>query len=435
MRLPLLTTATALTAGALLIGGCAASPQRGDVPESSPASSSPVPGSQTPTPVETADPDTPLGWGPTVGELEEAQSLVAGWTPEQLAGQVIVGRYLGTDPAAVAAMVREHHLAGVSVTNGNVVDEAQVRATTAAVSEAVAADGRDFPAVIGVDQEGGYVSHLRGIATEFPAFDAAGAAIASDGTTGREVVREAAYATGMEVRDLGFTWVFAPVADVTIGAADPTIGTRSASEDPAVAAKATATAVRGYDDAGVVSTIKHFPGHGAATSDSHDTLPVLDSSLEEIEAHDLPPFEAAIASHAPAVMMSHLDLTAIAPGVPASLAPEVYDLLRDDLGFEGVTITDSLGMGAVAASYKPAVAALNAGADLLLMPVDTVETHRVLTRAITAGDVTRERAEEAAARVVALQMWQGRVAEATPVPGDVTTLAGDAAAALTAAAY
>ena len=434
MRLPLLTTATALTAGALLIGGCASSPAPDDAPASSSSPSADTE-QQTATPEPPTDPDAPTGWGPTVGELEEARALVAGWTPAQLAGQVIVGRYQGTDPAAVAAMVREHHLAGVSVTNGNVVDEAQVRATTRAVSEAVAADGRDFPAVIGVDQEGGYVSHLRGIATEFPAFDAAGAAITADGSAGREAVRRAAYATGLEVRDLGFTWVFAPVADVTIGSADPTIGTRSASEDPAVAAKATATAVRGFDAAGVVSTVKHFPGHGAATSDSHDTLPVLDSSLAEITSHDLPPFEAAIASHAPAVMMSHLDLTAIAPGVPASLAPEVYDLLRDDLGFEGVTITDSLGMGAVAASWKPAVAALEAGADLLLMPVDTVETHRVVTQAITDGEVSRERAEEAAARVVALQMWQQRAAAATPVPADVTSVAGEAAAALVAAAY
>lgn len=433
MRLPLLTTATALTAGALLIGGCATAPQA-EAPATT-RTSSPSAETETPEPTPTTDPDAPLGWGPTAGDLEEARALVAGWTSEQLAGQVIVGRYHGTDPGTVAAMVRDHHLAGMSVTNGNILDEAQVRATTAAISEAVAADGRDFPAVIGVDQEGGYVSHLRGIATEFPAFDAAGAAITADGPTGREVVRQAAYATGMEVRDLGFTWVFAPVADVTIGAADPTIGTRSPSEDPAVAAKATATAVRGYDAAGVVSTVKHFPGHGAATSDSHETLPVLDSTLEEIRSHDLPPFEAAIASHAPAVMMSHLDLTAIAPGVPASLAPEVYALLRDDLGFEGVTITDSLGMGAVAASYKPAVAALNAGADLLLMPVDTVETHRVLTKAIDEGAVTRERAEEAAARVVALQMWQGRAAAATPVPADVSTLASEASAALGSAAY
>ena len=96
--------------------------------------------------------------------------------------------------------------------------------------------------------------------------------------------------------------------------------------------------------------------------------------------------------------------------MPASLAPAVYDLLRDDLGFEGVAITDSLGMGAVASSFKPAVAAINAGADLLLMPVDTVETHRVVTKAINEGDIPRERIEEAAARVVALQLWQQRAA-------------------------
>ena len=381
------------------------------------------------------DPSTPLGWGPTVGELEQAEEIVADMSSEQLAGQVIVGRYLGTDPTEVATMLREQHLAGISITNGNVVDETQVREMTAALTQASLDDGRDYPPVLGVDQEGGYVSHLRGIATEFPAFDAAGAAIEADGPTGREVVRQAAYATGLELRDLGFTWVFAPVADVTIGAADPTIGTRSASEDPAIAAKATAAAVRGFDAAGVVSTVKHFPGHGAATSDSHDTLPVLDSTLAEIEAHDLPPFEAAIATHAPAVMLSHLDLTAIAPGVPASLAPAVYDLLRNDLGFEGVTITDSLGMGAVASSFKPAVAAINAGADLLLMPVDTVETHRVVTKAIDAGDISRERIEEAAARVVALQLWQQRAAAQTPVPADLATLTLDAAAALTAAAY
>src|SRR5690606_19385228 len=123
---------------------------------------------------------------------------------------------------------------------------------------------------------------------------------------------------------------------------------------------------------------------------------VLASTRAELDARDLTPFEAAIASSAPAVMMGHLDLTSIAPGVPSSLAPEVYDLLRDDLGFEGVTITDSLGMGAVAGSSKPAVAALNAGADLLLMPVNTVETHRIITAAIEAGDVPRARAEEAA---------------------------------------
>lgn len=435
MRLPLLTTAAALTTGALLVGGCAATPEPAGAPESS-ESASPASGAAVEADAaESSDPDAPLGWGPTVGELEQAQAIVADMSSEELAGQVIVGRYLGTDPTEVAAMLREQHLAGISITSGNVVDEAQVREMTSALTRASKDDGRDYPPVLGVDQEGGYVSHLRGIATEFPAFDAAGAAIEADGATGREVVRQAAYATGLELRDLGFTWVFAPVADVTIGAADPTIGTRSASADPTIAAKATAAAVRGFDAAGVVSTAKHFPGHGAATSDSHDTLPVLDSTLDEIRAHDLPPFEAAIETHAPAVMLSHLDLTAIAPGVPASLAPEVYEMLRDDLGFEGVAITDSLGMGAVASSFKPAVAALRAGADLLLMPVDTVETHRVVTMAIDVGDLPRERVEEAAARVVALQLWQRRAASQAPVPDDPAAVARDAAAALTAAAY
>lgn len=419
-------TAVALSA-LLLVSACAAGPTT-DAPR--PPAEAPA-SSDAPAPA--TDPGTPLSWGPTVGELEQARALVADWTPERLAGQVVVGRYLGTDPAELGRMVSDLHLAGVAITSGNVVDGAQLRAMTRAVAEAVAADGRDFPAVIGVDQEGGYVSHLGGVATEFPAFAAAGAAIEADGRAGRAVVRAAAAATGMELRGYGFTWVFAPVADVTIGAADPTIGSRSASRDPAVAAKATAAAVRGYGDAAVVSTVKHFPGHGAATSDSHETLPVLDSTLAELGEHDLPPFAAAVASGAPAVMMSHLDLTAVAPGVPASLAAPAYALLREGLGFEGVAITDSLGMGAVAGRPKPAVAALNAGADLLLMPVDTRITHGILTEAIASGEVSRQRAQEAAARVVAVQLWQQRVAAATPVPADAAARAEQAAAELAGA--
>lgn len=377
--------------------------------------------------------DQSLPWGPTEGELAKATELVSGWSAEQLAGQVIVGRYAGTDPAEAARLVRDLHLAGLSVTGDNVVDEAQVRAMTLALTRAVAADGRTFPAVIGVDQEGGLVSHLRGVATDFPAFATAGQAVASGGRDGRAAVRRAAYSSGLELRDLGFTWVFAPVADVTIGAADPTIGSRSPSSDPATAAAATAAALSGYDTAGIVSTTKHFPGHGGVTADSHTTLPILGSTMAELRSRDLVPFANAVGAGAPAVMVGHLDVTALAPGTPSTLAPEVYDLLRDDLGFEGVTLTDSLGMGAVAGLPKPAVTALNAGADLLLMPADTRRTHRVVAAAIESGEVSRERAEEAAARVVALQLWQQRVADDVPVPTDVEARAAAAAAALTAA--
>ncbi len=331
--------------------------------------------------------------------------------------------------------MRDLHLAGISVTNGNVVDEAQVRAMTAALTQAAADDGRTFPPVIGVDQEGGYVSHLRDIATDFPAFQSAGLAIEADGQEGRRVTRVAALTTGLELRDLGFTWVFAPVADVTIGAADPTIGTRSPSARPAVAAMATASAIKGYDAAGIVSTVKHFPGHGTATSDSHDTLPVLDSTLAEIEEHDLPPFEAAIATHAPAVMLSHLDLTAIAPGVPASMAPEVYDLLRDDLGFEGVTITDSLGMGAVGGRPKPAVP----GAQRRRRPAADAGGHRTTHGIVVAGDRVGRRLARAGRGGCRPGRRAADVAGAdrcrAPVPADVAERAQAASAALEAAAY
>jgi beta-N-acetylhexosaminidase len=170
-------------------------------------------------------------------------------------------------------------------------------------------------------------------------------------------------------------------------------------------------------------------------ADSHEVLPRLTESLETLRKRDLVPFEAAIEAGAPAIMMGHLDARAIAPGVPTSLAPEAYDLLRDELGFEGVTITDSMGMGAVIRPGKPAVDALRAGADLLLMPSDTRNTHAVVTEAIENGAISRERVEEAAARVVALQLWQRRRAAAVPVPsqGEAARRAQAASAALDAA--
>ncbi|CAB4765316.1 unannotated protein [freshwater metagenome] len=436
------TTATRLVASAaaavLLATGCATTTTD---PATAPGGSDPSGSGATVQPdgsedtAAAVDPDEPLGWGPTVGELEDARELVATYSSEQLAGQVIVGRYAGTDPEVPAQLVRDLHLAGVCVTADNVLDEAQVLATTAAVSEAVAESGRDFPAVIGVDEEGGTVAHLRGVATTFPAFAAAGSAIDNAGRRGRVAVKQAAYATGMELRALGFTWVYAPVADVTIGAADVTIGSRSPSTDPDLAGAAVKQAVTGYDRSGTVSTTKHFPGHGGATADSHLTLPVLTETMAELEARDLPPFEKAIEAGAPSVMIGHLDVQALAPGTPSSIAPETYAYLREELGFGGVAITDSLGMGAVAGIPALAVKALEAGADLLLMPADTRRTHATVTAALEDGTLDRARVEEAAARVVALQRWQARIAAERPVGEDVEEQAAAASAALSAAAY
>jgi beta-N-acetylhexosaminidase len=379
--------------------------------------------------------DDPLPWGPSQAMLAQAHATVRSMSAAELAGQVIVGRWHGVDPATAAELVEDHHLAGVQLTGDNIVDRTQVSATTAAVADAFTRTGRDFPPVVGVDQEGGAVAHLRGVTADFPSFATAGSAVARHGPAGRRAVRAAMRAKAWELRELGFTWVFAPVADVTIGAADVTIGSRSASSDPKVAAGAVGAAVRGYKDAAVISTTKHFPGHGSATQDSHETLPQIDVTREELAARDLRPFKAAVRAGAPAVMIGHLDLSFLTPGVPTSLSPEAYDLLRNGLGFDGVAITDSLGMGAVTSRRRPAVQALEAGADLLLMPVDTASTHRALTRAIRRGEIGRGRVEEAATRVVALQLWQQRMSQERSLPSAPSARAAAAAQDLIDAAW
>jgi beta-N-acetylhexosaminidase len=430
-----LTLALSLT---LTMAGCtSATPTSTPHPlatASTPASAATAPG--PPVPQSAAE---ELPWGPTAAELGAARALVRGWDAAHLAGQVIIGRYHGTDPTAGAALVRRHHLAGVCMTGGNIIGPAQVRASTSAIHAAVRADGRDIPAVIGVDQEGGTTAHLGRHAARFPAFMSAGAAVAGASARGvpdqgGRIVADAARATALELRGLGFTWVFAPVADVTIGPADPTIGTRAAADDPEIAAAATAAAIHGFRDGALVPTAKHYPGHGSVTADSHRALPVQSAGLAALKARDLVPFVAAVRAGAPAVMMSHVAVTAFDPGVPASLSAAGYASLKRDTGFDGVALTDSLGMGAVRRGGDPSVRALVAGADLLLMPADTAAAHVAVTTAISGGTVPRARAEEAAAKVVALQRWQARRAAAIPVPDDAATAAVTASRALSAAA-
>jgi beta-N-acetylhexosaminidase len=406
-----------------------------DAPASSEPSTSSAP-SATPTP-------EPLAWGPTEDELAQARELVAGWTPEQLAGGVLVPRYDGTDPATPADLVRELHLAGVIVMGDNVDDAEQVSATAAAVQQAAAADGRTWPAVVAVDQEGGVVARLKSpVATDFPTFMSAGAAVLGarargDEASGAGVVTTAASATGLQLRGLGFTWVFAPDADVTAGPQDPTIGSRSPSDDPAVVSAAVTAAVQGYDAAGVVSVAKHYPGHGSVPADSHETLPVQPAILDELRARDLVPFGAAAEAGVPAVMMSHIAADAFDAGIPASLSPKAYASLRADAGFDGLAVTDAQDMGAITTEYGSggaAVTALQAGADVLLMPLDLRVAHQAVVTALGDGTLPRERAEDAAAKVVAVQTWQARTAAEVPVPADAAAGADAASRALSAAA-
>lgn len=408
----------------LVLAGCSTNGPGDDGEPASPDAdaTAPSPSSSESAPAEPT-------WGPSATDVSRARELVVDWDADRIAGQLMVAGYAGTDPATPARLLRDLHLAGIKIGGFNVASSGQVRETTRAVVAATREDGRRFPPVLAVDQEGGTVEHLRGAATSFPPFAASGRMIERDPKRGPGVVRDALGTAALEMRSLGVTWVLGPVADVTIGAADPTIGSRAASSDPRLAARTTVAALRGYRDAALVSAVKHYPGHGAVTTDSHVALPRLDADRSLLERRELVPFRAAVEAGAPAVMMGHLDVRALAPGQPASLAPEIYRHLRRDLGFDGVTITDALEMDAVA---RPGVAlrALRAGADLVLMPDDPRASHARIAGAIRAGELPRDRALRSAERVVALQLWQQRRARAVPVPDDVTAHARAASSRL-----
>ncbi|MCF6378865.1 hypothetical protein L2K70_14715 [Nocardioides KLBMP 9356] len=335
------------------------------------------------------------GWGPDRAELDRAARIAGRLRLPDLAGQLIVADWSGT--RAPVAMVRDLHLGGVIAFSSNVASADQVRGVNTALTRQVR---RKWPLFLGVDQEGGVVERLRGAASRFPTFMSAGAA-------NDTALTERVYAaSGAELRGLGFTVDFAPDADVTSGPADPTIGSRSASSKPATVAEHVVAAAQGFSRSGVLPVIKHFPGHGSVPADSHLTLPVQTKSLEDLESSDLVPFREAVAAGLPSVMVGHLDLRAVDPRVPSSLSRKVITgLLRDELGFSGLVVTDSLKMAGVTRGRPPgrtAVQAVRAGADVLLMPQSPAVARAALVSAVRSGSLPRKRLEQSAARQIAL---------------------------------
>ncbi|GAA1435875.1 glycoside hydrolase family 3 protein [Mycobacterium cookii] len=335
------------------------------------------------------------GWGPDRQELDRAARQVGRLSLPELAGQLIVAEWRGT--AAPVAMVRDLHLGGVIAFDSNVVSAAQVKGINAVLTRRA---GRKWPLFLGVDQEGGVVERLRGAATRFPTFMSAGAA------DDLALTRTAYAASGAELRGLGFTVDFAPDADVTSGPGDPTIGSRSPSSRPRAVSEHVVAAAEGFASSGVLPVVKHFPGHGSVPADSHLTLPVQTKTRAGLEESDLVPFRSAVEAGLPAVMVGHLDVRAVDPRVPSSLSRKVVTgLLREDLGFAGLVVTDSLAMAAVTRGRDPgrtAVQALRAGSDVLLMPPSPAAARAAVVRAVRSGELTRRRLERSAARQVAL---------------------------------
>jgi len=353
----------------------------------------------------------PLGWGPDQHDADAAAKAVGAMSLEQKAGQVLLPFFAGRDYEAHARTIERLHLAGTIIMGDNVpatpdgrVDTAAMQGATKRLQQAAGADGRDWPGMIGVDQEGGVVARLRSPLTEWPAPMSYGAA-------GSEpLAADAGRALSAELAGLGFNVNFAPTADVTMGPADPTIGARSISGSAGAAAEFGIAFSKGMLGAGILPATKHFPGHGSVTVDSHKGLPEQDASLKQLRAKDLLPFQAAIDAGLPMIMTGHIAVRAFQPGVPASVSKASYAELRR-MGFKGVAVTDALNMGAIQRQFPRDTAAplaLAAGADLLLMPASVETAHAAIVKAVRTGALPAARLDEAARRVVTMQLWRGR---------------------------
>lgn len=361
-------------------------------------------------------------WAPTAAERKQAAALAERMPLEELAGQLIIARSFSNDTSL--ALVRDKHFAGVMVTGQQILDittSDPLEEVKAFNQQLQAAGGdRGFPVMVPIDQEGGLVARLADPLTPFPTFMSAGAAITGHGDDGAGAVTAAARASGAELRAAGYNTVFAPAGDITIGPADPIIGSRSAGSDPEIVAQSVVAAVKGYSEAGIISSVKHFPGHNVST-DSHKGLPVLDSDRKRLREHDLVPFEAAVAEGAPGIMTGHLDVPLIDKGVPASMSRKVITTgLRENLGFDGLIISDSLGMGAVMQRYPggdAAVEAIKAGSDLALMPANNEQAYDAMLAALTSGELPEQQARDSAARTIAYLMHSQASPELPGEPG------------------
>ncbi|QYC38871.1 putative lipoprotein YbbD precursor [Nonomuraea coxensis DSM 45129] len=376
------------TAGATPTGGKAAPP----APSASPSASQPDPVARTLARLSVEE---------KVGQL--FMPVLYGTTATSSSGENQT-RYGAATPAKVVA---RYHLGGVILFPQNVKSVSQVVGLTNGLQRA----SKEVPLLIGTDQENGLVSRMSALMTDFPGASVIGAA--GDPALARKV----AEATGAELRALGVNLDFAPVADVNVDPRNPVIGPRAFGKDPQRVAKMVAASVKGFADADVAATAKHFPGHGDTSVDSHTGLPVIKHTKAEWERIDAPPFKAAIGAGVDAVMSAHIVFPKLDPsGDPATLSkPILTGLLRQKLGFDGVISTDALNMAGVRQKYNDgeiAVRAVLAGADLLLMPNDLPKSYRAVLAAVRSGRISERRLDESVTRLLKLKQAKGYLTEA-----------------------
>ncbi|MFC6886830.1 glycoside hydrolase family 3 protein, partial [Actinomadura yumaensis] len=349
--------------------------------------------------------------------------FLADMSLEEKVGQLFVPAFSGR--ADADRMIGKYHVGGLIYFPADLSTPARTAAQSNRFQRA-----SKIPLLLGVDEEQGLVSRTPFV-TRFPGNMALGA-------TGRpDDARDQARVTGSELRAVGINQDYAPVADVNVDPRNPVIGVRSFGSDPALVSRMLQAAIGGYQSAGVAATAKHFPGHGDTSTDSHTGLPVIDHTRAQWERIDAPPFKAAIASGVDAIMSAHIVVPRLdRSGDPSTLSKTVLTgLLRRDLGYQGVIVTDSLQMAGAREKYGDSatpVRAVNAGADQLLMPPSLPRAYKAVLKAARSGKIPAKRIDEAVTRILRLKEARGLFRDARADPKRAAAAIGTGASKATA---
>ena len=316
--------------------------------------------------------------------------------------QVVMMGIAGPTPTQEEWGLIEQGVGGVILFERNCLYPAQIAELIAALQETAITQGPGIPLIIAIDQEHGPVTRIKEGITLFPSAWKMGSIGNSD------LVRRGARIMGRELAAIGITMNLAPVADLLLHPENRVIGKRSFGADPLRVSEMVVATIEGLQGEGVAACAKHFPGHGATKTDSHQALPILKRSKEEIAKAELIPFQRAARATVAAIMTGHLLCPALDPDLPATLSSSIIgDLLRKELGFEGVLISDDLLMGALnqwGGMEERGVKALKAGVDCLLVGKGSVQgLLNALARGLETGEIPQERVEEAVSRIAKLK--------------------------------
>ena len=347
--------------------------------------------------------------------------IVSRMSLEEKVGQLFVMRVYGHSATApdqadidanlaeigvrtAAELISTYHVGGIIYFSWahNTRDPHQIADLSNGIQRAALARPNGVPLLIATDQEHGIVCRVGEPATLMPGAMALGAG------GSRSDARRAGRIAGEELAAIGINQNYAPDSDVNVNPANPVIGVRSFGADPQAVAAMVAAQVKGYQGAGIASTAKHFPGHGDTNTDSHTGLPYIHHTRDQWNELDSPPFRAAIAAGIDAIMTAHIVVPALDPSEdPATLSrPILTGILREELGYDGVVVTDSLGMEGVRTKYGDArvpVLALQAGVDQLLNPPDLSVSWNGVLQAVRDGEISEARLDESILRILRLK--------------------------------